>query len=55
MYAFLCNALTVLAKNSVNKLEKLDVQTGKRYKILLVHVQRICEAHDKDPAKMAGK
>jgi len=28
-----------------NKLEKLNVQTGKRDKILLAHVQRICEAH----------
>jgi len=28
-----------------NKLEKLNVQAGKNYKILLVHVQRICEAH----------
>jgi len=29
-----------------NKLEKLNVQAGKRDKILLSHVQRICEAHD---------
>jgi len=29
-----------------NKLEKLKVQTGKKGKILLAHVQRICEAHD---------
>jgi len=29
-----------------NKLEKLNVQAGKRDKILLAHVQRICEAHD---------
>ena len=28
------------------KLEKLNVQAGKRDKILLAHVQRICEAHD---------
>ena len=28
------------------KLEKLNVQAGKRDKILLVHVQRICEVHD---------
>ena len=28
-----------------NKLEKLNVQAGKRDKILLEHVQRICEAH----------
>jgi len=28
------------------KLEKLHVQAGKRDKILLAHVQRICEAHD---------
>ena len=29
-----------------NKLEKLNVQAGNRDKILLAHVQRICEAHD---------
>jgi len=29
-----------------NKLEKLNVQAGKRDSILLAHVQRICEAHD---------
>ena len=29
-----------------NKLEKLNIQAGKRDKILLAHVQRICEAHD---------
>ena len=29
-----------------NKLEKLNVQAGKRDKILFAHVQRICEAHD---------
>jgi len=29
-----------------NKLDKLNVQTGKKDKILLAHVQRICEAHD---------
>ena len=29
-----------------NKLEKLNVQAGKRDKILLLHVQRISEAHD---------
>jgi len=28
------------------KLEKLNVQAGKRDKILLAHMQRICEAHD---------
>jgi len=28
------------------KLEKLNVQEGKKDKILLAHVQRICEAHD---------
>jgi len=30
-----------------NKLEKLNVQAGKKDKILLAYVQRICEAHDK--------
>jgi len=29
-----------------NKLEKLNVQAGNRDKILLAHVQCICEAHD---------
>ena len=29
-----------------NKIEKLNVQAGKKDKILAVHVQRICEAHD---------
>ena len=29
-----------------HKFEKLNVQAGKREKILLAHVQRICEAHD---------
>ena len=29
-----------------NKLEKLNVQAGKKDKILLAHVQHICEAHD---------
>jgi len=29
-----------------NKLKKLNVHAGKKDKILLVHVQRICEAHD---------
>jgi len=28
-----------------NKIEKLNVQAGKKDKILAVHVQRICEAH----------
>jgi len=29
-----------------NKLDKLNVQAGEKDRILLVHVQRICEAHD---------
>jgi len=29
-----------------NKLDKPNVQAGQRYKILLAHVQCICEAHD---------
>jgi len=32
--------------NFYHKLEKLNVQAGKKDKILMVHVQRICEAHD---------
>jgi len=29
-----------------NKFDKHNVQAGKKDKILLAHVQRICEAHD---------
>jgi len=29
-----------------DKLEKLNVQAGKRDKMLLAHVQRTCKAHD---------
>jgi len=29
-----------------NKLERLNVQAGKKDKILAAHVQCICEAHD---------
>ena len=36
----------VVEDDFYDKLEKLNVQAGKRDKILLVHVQRICEAHD---------
>jgi len=36
----------VVQDDCYNKLEKLNVQAGKRDKILLVHAQRICEAHD---------
>ena len=36
----------VLNDDSYKKLDKLNVQAGKRDKILLAHVQRICEAHD---------
>jgi len=36
----------VVEDDFYNKLEKLSVQAGKRDKILLAHVQRICEAHD---------
>ena len=32
--------------NFYNKLEKLNVQAEKKNKILLAHMQRICEAHD---------
>jgi len=34
----------VVEDDFYNKLEKLSVQAGKRDKILLAHVQRICEA-----------
>jgi len=36
----------VVEDDLYNKLEKLNVQAGKRDKILLVHLQRVCEAHD---------
>ena len=38
--------MPVVEDDFYNKLEKLNVQAGKRDKILLAHVQRICEAHD---------
>jgi len=36
----------VVEDDFYNKLEKLNVQAGKRDKFLLAHVQRICEAHN---------
>ena len=36
----------VVEDDFYNKLEKLNVQAGNRDKILLAHVQCICEAHD---------
>jgi len=36
----------VVEDDLYNKLEKLNVQAWKKDKILLAHVQRICEAHD---------
>ena len=36
----------VVEDDFYNKLEKLNVQAGKRDNILLAHVQRICEVHD---------
>ena len=36
----------VVEDDFYNKLEKINVQAGKKDKILLAHVQRICEAHD---------
>ena len=36
----------VVEDDFCNKLEKLNVQAGKKVKILLAHVQRICKAHD---------
>jgi len=38
----------VVEDDFYNKLDKLNVEAGKKDKILLVHVQRICEAHDID-------
>jgi len=34
----------VVEDNFYNKLERLSVQAGKKYKILAAHMQRICEA-----------
>ena len=42
---YLCNVHTC-SSDFYNKLEKLNVQAGKRDKILLAHVQRMCEAHN---------
>ena len=36
----------VVEDDFYNKLERRSVQAGKKHKILLSHVQRICEAHD---------
>jgi len=36
----------VLKDDFYNKLERLSLQAGKKYKIVAVHVQRICEVHD---------
>jgi len=36
----------VVEDDFYSKLDKLDVQAGEKDKILLAHVQRICEAHD---------
>ena len=36
----------VVEDDFYNKLEKINVQVGKQDKVLLAHVQRICEAHD---------
>ena len=36
----------VVEDDFYNKLEKFNAKAEKRDKILLAHVQRICEAHD---------
>jgi len=36
----------VVEDDFCNKIKKNNVQAGKSDKILLAHVQRICEAHD---------
>ena len=36
----------VVEDDFYNNLEKLNVKAGEKHKILLAHVQRICEAHD---------
>jgi len=38
--------LAVVEDDLYNKLERLNVPAGKKDKILLAHVQRICEARD---------
>ena len=36
----------VVEDDFYNKLDRLNVQAGKKEKILAAYVQRICEAHD---------
>jgi len=36
----------VVEDDFYNKFERLNVQAGRKDKILAAHVQRICEAHD---------
>ena len=36
----------VMEDHFYNKLERLNIQAEEKDKILAVHVQRICEAHD---------
>jgi len=36
----------VVENDLYDKLERLSVQAGKKNKILLAHVQRICEVHE---------
>jgi len=36
----------VVEDDFYDKLDKLNVQAGEKDKILLAHVQRMCEAHD---------
>jgi len=44
---FVAGARGAVAEDDLcNKLDKLKVSAGKRDKILLAHVQHICEAHD---------
>jgi len=38
----------VMEDHFYNKLERLNIQAEEKDKILAVHVQRICEAHDTD-------
>jgi len=45
-YVWACVCVCVHLCLHVYKLEKLNVQAGKRDKILLAHAQRTCEAHD---------
>ena len=44
----------VMEHDFYNKLERLSVRAGKGDKILVAHVQRICEAHDTETVETSN-